>query len=208
MINPAENAGISMLRWIPTLPDIFLPRKYLVGYVPRFVSNANYSGFEAYASAGLVQLVEPAPNSVSTIQPGVKAFKGDGSEFQWQANRDMPPYCMSISCPTHARIWKVGLRSRNRTTDRLYDWNIEGLNKGDVFHKIPESDLFYPTDGSWDIFYTSPNNLFTTRVYIDNEYKEFLIDSVVKYRFFRLVCNRSESNRPGISTVQLLVYDD
>ena len=28
MIN-AENAGISMLRWIPTLPDIFLPRNAL-----------------------------------------------------------------------------------------------------------------------------------------------------------------------------------
>src|SRR6218665_3817217 len=37
----AEKAGISMLQWILTLPDTFLPRKCLVGYVPRLLSNVN-----------------------------------------------------------------------------------------------------------------------------------------------------------------------
>src|SRR6218665_2622548 len=95
----AVHAGISMLRWIPTLPEIFHPRKCLVGYVPRLVSNVNYSGFEAYASLS-PRFVQESPFA-TTVQSGFKAFKGDGSEFQWQPNRDIPPYWMSrpITCP-------------------------------------------------------------------------------------------------------------
>src|SRR6218665_4128674 len=144
--------------------------------------NANYWGFEAYASVATTPRVQ-APDLVNVVQPEFKAFKGDGSEFQCQPNRDTPPYWISITCPTAVRIWKAGLRGRNRTTDRLYDWRIEGSNKGDVFHKLPESDLFVPTDGDWGILYTKPNNPIANRVYIDNQFKEFLIDSVVKYRF-------------------------
>jgi len=173
IINNAETAGISMLRWIPTLPDIFLPRKCLVGCVQRLVFNASYSGFEAYPSAGPTPHREQPTKMVSAIQPGFKAFKGDGSEFQWQPNRDIPPYWISITCPTHMRIWKVGLRRRNRTADRLYDWRIEGSNIGDGTHKIPipESDLFFAnsyTDRNWQILCTPPNNLIFPRVCIDN----------------------------------------
>jgi len=170
--------------------------------------NANYWGFEAYASVATTPRVQ-APDLVNVVQPEFKAFKGDGSEFQCQPNRDTPPYWISITCPTAVRIWKAGLRGRNRTTDRLYDWRIEGSNKGDVSQKTPESDLSYPiSDWDLDILYTSPNNPIASRVYIDNKYKEFLIDSVVKYRSFGLFCNRAESNRPGISVFQLFVYDD
>jgi len=216
-MNYTRQAGISMLRWIPTLSDIFLPRKCLVGYVPKLLSTANYCGFEAIASGGVTVpgLLGPDPRpeqSQLTVvrfnQPGFKAFKGDGSEFQWQRNRYRAPYWVSITCPTHVRIWKVGLRGRNRTTDRLYDWRIEGSNKGDLFQKIPETDQSYPVDGNWDVIYTSPDNPIANRVCIDNEYKEFLIDSVVKYRFFKLFCNSAESERPGITTFQLFVYDD
>ena len=72
----AEKAGISMLQWIPTLPDRFLPRKCPVGYVPtcRLILNVNYCGFKAYASMA----------SATNFQPGFKAFKGNGSEQQWQ----------------------------------------------------------------------------------------------------------------------------
>src|SRR6218665_319316 len=169
-------------------PIYFFQGSLFVGYVPRLVSNASYSGFEAYASVGPVPRLEQKPHIVSAIQPGFKAFKGDGSEFLWQA-KDSPPYWMSSTCPTAVRIWKVGLRGRNRTTDRLYDWRLEGSKKGDVFDKIPESDWSFPggdtynTDGNLDILHTSPNNPIATRVYTDNEYKEFPIDSVVKYRF-------------------------
>src|SRR6218665_1917540 len=154
-MNYTRQAGISMLRWIPTLSDIFLPRKCLVGYVPRLLSTTNYCAFEAITSAGVTvpALLRPGPRPdqgqvavVRFIQPGFKAFKGDGSEFQWQPNRDMAPYWVSITYPTHVRIWKVGLRGRNRTTDRLYDWRLEGSNKGDVFQKIPETDQSYPVE--------------------------------------------------------------
>ena len=75
MIN-AENAGISMLRWIPTLSDIFLPRKCLVGYVPRLVSSANYCGFEEYASVSMIPRWEQKPNFVPVIQPDSADSKG------------------------------------------------------------------------------------------------------------------------------------
>ena len=120
------------------------------------------------------------------------AFKGDGSEYQWHPARSTAPYFITITCPTAVGIWKVGLRGRNRGTDSPYDWAIEATN----------------TSLDWDTLYTSPTNPIATRRHIDNRYKKFLIDSLGKYRHYRLFCNRAESQRPGISTFQLFVYDD
>ena len=92
--------------------------------------------------------------------------------------------------PKAVRIWKVGLRGRNKFTDRLYDWKIE------------ENDT---VDGNRDMLYVSPANPSESSVYIDYMYKEFLIDSVIKYKMFRLFCNRAESNRPDINTFQWFV---
>src|SRR6218665_319367 len=50
LMDNAEKAGICTLRWIPTLPDRFHPRKCPVGYIPRLMSNVNYCGFETPAS--------------------------------------------------------------------------------------------------------------------------------------------------------------
>ena len=72
---------------------------------------------------------------------------------------------MSITCPTPVRIWKVGLRGRNKDTDRLYEWRIEASQSIGL---------------DWDTIFTSPTNPIATRLYIDNVYREFLIDSVGK----------------------------
>jgi len=103
----AERAGISLLQWIPTSPDRFHPRKCPVGYIPRLMSHVNYCGFEASGN-GVLQT----------------AFKGDGSEYQWHPARSTAPYFITITCPTAVRIWKVGLRGR----DRLSHWSIEATN--------------------------------------------------------------------------------
>jgi len=55
------------------------------------------------------------------------------------------------------------------------------------------------------MLYVSPANPSESSVYIDYMYKEFLIDSVIKYKMFRLFCNRAESNRPDINTFQWFV---
>ena len=77
------------------------------------MSNVKYCGFDAIAST-----IVP-----TGYQPGFKAFKWDGNEFQWQPT-DSPPYWITIICPTAVRIWKVGLRGR----DRLSHWSIEATN--------------------------------------------------------------------------------
>jgi len=62
-MNHTNRAGISMLQWIPTLPDRFHLSKCPVGYIPRLLSNVNYSGFEARGNG--------------VLQTAFKAFKGD-----------------------------------------------------------------------------------------------------------------------------------
>ena len=93
-MNNAEKAGISMLQWIPTLPDRFLQRKCTVRYVPRLISNVNNCCFKAYTSTA------PA----TKFQRGFKAFKGDGCEHQWQHLQTAPPYWIGITCPRPLRI--------------------------------------------------------------------------------------------------------
>ena len=75
------------------------------------LSNVNYSIFKARGNG--------------VLQTAFKAFKGDGSEYQWYPAQSTAPYWISITCPTPVRIWKVGLRGRNKDTDRLYDRRIE-----------------------------------------------------------------------------------
>src|SRR6218665_2228104 len=75
----AENAGISMLRWIPTLPDIFLPRNALS------VIYLDYCPMRITGVSKRTRVWPPrvqAQNLVNAVQPEFKAFKGDGSEFQ------------------------------------------------------------------------------------------------------------------------------
>ena len=165
LMNNAEKAEICTLRWIPTLPDRFHPRRCPVGYMPRLMSNVNYCGFDAAASTLI-------PTSG---QLGFKAFRGDGSEHQWAPLQTTPPYWIGIYCPTAVRIWNVRLRGRNKDTDRLYDWRVEGNDEA---------------DGNWDTLYAYSRLILAKFGYnINNYYKEFLIDSVVKDRLHRLLCN-------------------
>lgn len=44
--------------------------------------------------------------------------------------------------------------------------------------------------------------------YLGNTYKEFLVDSVGKYQYYRLYCVQADVSNPGLSSMQLFVYDD
>ena len=167
----AEWTGIGMLQWIPTLTDITLGRKCHIGYVPRLTSNTSNCGFEASA--------------VSEYQNN-KAFNAFKDEGEWVSNRNST-FSLTVKCPTAVRIWKVGLKGRNKTGERIYDWRIEGS----------------ADPGSWNILYTAPNP-----TYLGNTYREFLIDSGGKYTDYRLYCAQAETGRPGLSLMQLFVYDD
>src|SRR6218665_50419 len=65
-MNHTDRAGMSLLQWIPTLRDRFNSTQCPLGYIPRLLSNVNYSGFEALGNG--------------VLQTEFKAFKGDGSE--------------------------------------------------------------------------------------------------------------------------------
>jgi hypothetical protein len=51
--------------------------------------------------------------------------------------------------------------------------------------------------------YTAPNPTFLAYTY-----EEFLVDSVGKFRFYRLFVVNAEVTNPGLSSIQLFVYDD
>ena len=72
-------------------------------------------------------------------------------------------------------------------TETMLDWKVEGS-----------------TDNTnWVVLYNSSNQTF-----LGNTYQEFLIDSVQKFNYFRLYCLNAEPRNPGLSTMQIFVYDD
>ena len=167
----ANWTGAGMLQWIPTLTDITLGRKCHIGYVPRLTSNTSNYGFVVDATSELL-------NS--------KAFNAFKDEGEWVANY-ASNITLTITCPTAVRIWKVGLKGRNKTGERIYNWRIEGSIDS----------------GSTSILYTAPNP-----TYLGTTYQEFLIDSVGKYKEYTLFCTQAEAGKPGLSVMQLFVYDD
>jgi hypothetical protein len=94
---------------------------------------------------------------------------------------------IKIACPTAVRTWKFGFRGRDENSERIYNWRIDGSND----------------DTNWIVLYTAPNP-----TYLGSKYQEFLIDSVGKFQYFRLFCVNGESTNPGLSSMQLFVYDD
>jgi hypothetical protein len=114
------------------------------------------------------------------------AFKGDyGGE--WSTSGVSSNFWIKIACSTAVRTWKFGFRGRDGNTERIYNWRIEGSNDGT----------------NWVTLYTASNP-----TYLGNTYQEFLVDSVGKFQYFRLLCVNSEATNPGLSAMQLFVYDD
>ncbi|EDO33835.1 predicted protein [Nematostella vectensis] len=176
----STDVGIGMLQWIPTLTDRYL-KKCHVGFVPRLTSNTNYRGFTPSASS------EFNSNYIAA-----NAFKGDyvsggGSTGEWATAGVSSNFWIKIACPTAVRTWKFGFRGRDGNTERIYNWRIEGS-----------------TDNTnWTTLYTATNP-----TYLGNTYQEFLVDSIGKFQYYRLFCVNSEVTNPGLSSMQLLVYED
>jgi hypothetical protein len=174
------DVGIGLLQWIPTLSDRYL-KKCHVGYAPRLTANTNYRGFTVSASS------EYSSNYIAA-----NAFKGDyvsgnGSNGEWATNGVSVNFWIKIALPTAVRTWKFGFRGRDGNTERLYNWRIEGSND----------------NSNWISLYTAPNP-----TYLGSTYQEFLVDSVGKFQYYRLFCVNSDGTTPGLSTMQLFVYDD
>ena len=125
-------------------------------------------------------------SSEYTNNKAFNAFKGEGHGEEWISNIHSN-FWLRIECPTPVRIWKVGLRGRTKNTERIYDWRIEGGNEQVFFTGL----------------YTAPNP-----TYLGDTYQEFLMDSIGKFKFYRIVCIRGEAGKPGLSTMQLFAYDD
>lgn len=126
-----------------------------------------------------------ASSEYSSSYAASYAFRSDyGSEWA-VASGVTSNFWIKIACPTAVRTWKFGLRGRD-TNERLYNWRIEGS-----------------TDNTnWVTLYTAPNPTYL------GPYQEFLVDSVVKYQYYRLYCINAEGVTPGLSTMQMFVYDD
>jgi hypothetical protein len=174
------DVGIGMLQWIPTLDDRYLKKSH-VGYIPRLTANNNYRGFTASASS-----------EYSSSYIAAYTFKGDyvsgtGIGGEWCTNAVSSNFWITIKCPVAVRIWKVGFRGRDTNTQRIYNWRIEGS----------------VDNTNWFTLYTATNP-----TYLGSTYQEFLIDSVSKFQYFRLYCVNAETTNPGLSTMQLFVYDE
>lgn len=176
---PAD-VGIGMLQWIPTLTDRYL-KKCHVGYVPRLTANTNYRGF-----------VPSASSEFSASYIAANAFKGDyvsgaGVNGEWATASVNSNFWIRIACPVPVRTWKFGFRGRDSNTQRIFDWRIEGSTDNTI----------------WNTLFTAPNPTF-----LGSTYQEFLVDSVGKFQFYRLFVVNAEVTSPGLSSMQLFVYDD
>jgi hypothetical protein len=174
------DVGIGMLQWIPTLDDRYLKKSH-VGYIPRLTANTNYRGFTASASS-----------EYNSTYIAANAFKGDyvsgsGAGGEWCTSAVSSNFWIEIACPTSIRTWKFGFRGRDPNSQRIYNWRIEGSND----------------NTNWATIYTAPNP-----TYLGSTYQEFLVDSVGKFQYFRLFCVNGEATNPGLSNMQLFVYDE
>ena len=175
------DVGIGMLQWIPTSTDRYL-KKCQVGFIPRLTSNTNYRGFVSSASSEL------NANYIASNVFNGDYVSGVGSTGEWATGGVSSNFWIRIACPVAVRTWKFGFRGRDGiTTERIFIWKIEGS-----------------TDNtSWITLYTAPNPTF-----LGNIYREFLVDSIGKFRFYRLFVVKAEVTNPGLSAMQLFVYDD
>jgi len=170
------NAWLKFLQWIPTVPKL---RKCNVGYIPRITSNTSYRGFTPLATS------EFNANYIAA-----NAFKGDyvpggGATGEWATTGISTNFWLSIQCPNPIRLWKIGLRGRSSDTERIFNWRIE----------VSLDSI------TWFTLYTAPNP-----TYLGATYQEFLVDSVLKYKWFRLYCVEAEPTDPGLSVMQLFTY--
>ena len=152
-----------------------------VGYVPRLTSNTNYRGFSPSASS------EFDSNYIAANAFNGDYVSGPGGGGEWATKTVNTNFWIKIGCPTAVRTWKFGFRGRDGNKERLYNWRVEGS-----------------TDNTnWAVLYTPPS-----RTFLGNTYQEFLIDSIQKFNYFRLYCVNAEPLNPGLSTMQIFVYDD
>jgi hypothetical protein len=112
---------------------------------------------------------------------------GNGAGGEWCISSYASNFWIKIACPTAVRTWKFGFRGRDVNAQRIYNWRIEGSND----------------NSNWISLYTALNP-----TYLGSTYQEFLVDSVGKFQYFRLLCVDGEAPNPGLSTMQLFVYDD
>jgi len=176
-----SDVGIDLFQWIPAIQDVTL-RKCETGLVPRLTSNVNYRGFTPAASS---------ENGTGFIAANV--FKGDyptgagGTGDEWCTAAITTNFWISVECPVPVRLWKLGVRGRNTNTERIYYFKIEGSIN----------------NTSWCTLYTSPNPK-----YLGSSYEELSIESVAKFKWYRLFCMNAQATNPGLSELQLFVYDD
>src|SRR6218665_2698362 len=83
------------------------------------------------------------PPRVRSYQPAANSDSKHSEVMEANINGPLLKQHHLVRCQKPVRIWKVGLRGRNKDTDRLYDWRIEGN---------------YGVDGNWDTLYASPSN--------------------------------------------------
>lgn len=127
-----------------------------------------------------------ASSEISSNFIAANVFKGDYG-IEWCTAGISSNFWIKIACPTAVRTWKFGFRGRDSNSERIYNWRIEGS-----------------TDNkNWVVLYSAPNP-----TYLGNKYQEFSVDSIVKFRYYRLFCVNSEVTNPGLSSMQLFVYDD
>jgi len=107
-------------------------RKILQGYVPnlrqRGGSNDKF-GFNVTASSCRSNYFLP-----------IHAFnglysEGEGVHGEWVTS-ETSNFWLQIKCPDLVRLWRIALRGRNSSTERIYRWQLEGSTDGHNFTTI------------------------------------------------------------------------
>ena len=188
-------------------------RKCHVGYIPIIHSNTGKTGFIASSSSNFNNNYIAA-NAFNDVYAN-----GGGSGGEWCTNGVTSNFWIKIQCPESVRTWKIGLRGRDNNVEQIYNWRFEGstddvtytplLIQANTYLSNVNVEQIYnwrSEESTDDVTYTPLLN--QTKVYISNIYQEFLVDSIVVYKYFRFYGINGGASNPGLSKFQIFVYSD
>lgn len=109
------------------------------------------------------------------------------SEYSWATAGIYNNFWIKIQCPDSVTVWGFALRGRGTTIERIYNWRLEGSNDNNTFTTLytGNNDYLGPTTKFYDISSSNDNS----------------------YRYYRLYAVNAESNNPGLSYMQIFVYN-
>ena len=110
-----------------------------------------------------------------------------GAEGELKTNGETLNFWIQIQCPDLVKLWRIALRGRDSSTNRIYKWRLEGSTNEDTFTTL----------------YEAPNPTF-----IGSEVRYFPIETSDSFNSYRLFCLEAEPRNPGLSFMQLYVYSE